>query len=344
MDAELLELGRVDIAGLEGGAHVERGDVVAAEDGQQREVDQPAVPDAQPGPGPQPPEHQLEGQIVERSDRRRRGGERAHHLGPHFVPFSSRWANGSSVMGMAPLGFARSAWSVTVQRRTAADTGARRAAAATLYRGDRPAEDGSGADVGRPRGSGGTTMDKELQELVDRRAIDDLLLRYSTALDTRQWDLLDQVFTADAQIDYATSGGIKGNREDLKRWFRDEAFVPFTSWQHHLTNMAVELDGDTATGRTSVYNPLAFIGEDGASAVLHVGAWYDDRFARTPDGWRITERSLGMAWTDGPFPPTVPAASRHGVIGPQTGPRPDGTAHGFGYCMQIDSTVLEGKS
>jgi hypothetical protein len=49
-------------------------------------------------------------------------------------------------------------------------------------------------------------MDKELQELVDRRAIDDLLLRYSTALDTRQWDLLDQVFTSDAQIDYATSG------------------------------------------------------------------------------------------------------------------------------------------
>ncbi len=150
-------------------------------------------------------------------------------------------------------------------------------------------------------------MDKELQELVDRRAIDDLLIRYTTALDTRQLDLLDQVFTADAQIDYATSGGIKGNREDLKRWFREEAFVPFTSWQHHLTNMAVELDGDAATGRTSVYNPLAFIDEEGASAVLHVGAWYDDRFARTADGWRITERSLGMAWTDGPFPTTVPA-------------------------------------
>jgi len=148
-------------------------------------------------------------------------------------------------------------------------------------------------------------MDKELRELVDRRAIDDLLLRYSTALDTRQWDLLDQVFTADAAIDYAPSGGVKGTREDLKRWFRDEAFTPFTSWQHHLTNMAIELDGDVATGRTSVYNPLAFIGPDGVTAVLHVGAWYDDHIARTPDGWRITARSLGMAWTDGPFPAVV---------------------------------------
>jgi hypothetical protein len=71
--------------------------------------------------------------------------------------------------------------------------------------------------------------------------------------------------------------------------------------------MTVELDGDVATGRSSVYNPLAHVGEDGAGAVLHVGAWYDDCFARTPDGWRITERSLGMAWTDGPFPATVPA-------------------------------------
>jgi hypothetical protein len=148
-------------------------------------------------------------------------------------------------------------------------------------------------------------MDEELKALVDRRAIDDLLFRYATALDTRQWDLLDQVFTPEALIDYSTSGGIKGNAADLKRWFREEAFVPFTSWQHHMTNMVVELDGDAATGRTTVYNPLSHIGPDGASVVLHVGAWYDDRFARTPDGWRITERSVGMAWTDGPFPAVV---------------------------------------
>jgi hypothetical protein len=156
-------------------------------------------------------------------------------------------------------------------------------------------------------------METALQELVDRRAIEDLLVRYTTALDTRQWDLLDQVFGAEARIDYTTSGGIKGNAEDLKRWFREEAFIPFTSWQHLLTNMAVELDGDVATGRSSVYNPLAHIAEDGASVVLHVGAWYDDRFARTPEGWRITDRWLGMAWTDGPFPTAV--AALHGVEG-----------------------------
>jgi SnoaL-like domain len=148
-------------------------------------------------------------------------------------------------------------------------------------------------------------MEKELMDLIDRRAIDDLLFRYATALDTRQWDLLDQVFSADAKIDYSTSGGIRGTPEDLKRWFREEAFMPFTSWQHHMSNMVVELDGDVAIGRTTVYNPLAHTDGNGAPVVLHVGAWYDDRFARTPVGWRITERSVGMAWTDGPFPASV---------------------------------------
>jgi hypothetical protein len=149
-------------------------------------------------------------------------------------------------------------------------------------------------------------VERALADLIDRRAIDDLLFRYATALDTRQWDLLDQVFTPDAAIDYSTSGGIAGTPADLKRWFQDEAFVPFTSWQHHMTNMVVELDGDTATGRTTVYNPLAHTDAEGAGVVLHVGAWYDDRFARTPEGWRIAARSVGMAWTDGPFPATVP--------------------------------------
>ena len=129
-------------------------------------------------------------------------------------------------------------------------------------------------------------MDKELQELVDRRAIDDVLLRYSTALDTRQWDLLDQVFTTDAQIDYATSGGIKGNRADLKRWFREEAFIPFTSWQHHLTNMAVELDGDTAHGET--YYTFWGINKEGPPTLAF--GRYIDRFEKRDGRWAIAHR------------------------------------------------------
>src|ERR1700677_2247548 len=53
----------------------------------------------------------------------------------------------------------------------------------------------------------GANVDRALEDLIDRRAIDDLLFRYATALDTRQWDLLDQVFAPDATIEYSPSGG-----------------------------------------------------------------------------------------------------------------------------------------
>lgn len=144
--------------------------------------------------------------------------------------------------------------------------------------------------------------DHLLLELADRRALDDVLTRYATALDIRDFDLLDQVFTPNADIDYSAAGGIRGTYPDLKRYLTTECFAAFDSWQHHLTNMAVILADDTATGRTSVYNPLAFTTADGNREVLHVGAWYEDKFTRSPQGWRICRRVLGMSWTDGPMP------------------------------------------
>ncbi len=44
-------------------------------------------------------------------------------------------------------------------------------------------------------------------DLADRLAVDDVLTRYATAIDGRQWDLLDQVFTADADLENRTAGG-----------------------------------------------------------------------------------------------------------------------------------------
>ena len=50
-----------------------------------------------------------------------------------------------------------------------------------------------------------------LQEMSDRLEIQDLFARYSFAIDDRNWDALDSVFTPDAAIDYTETGGAKGN-------------------------------------------------------------------------------------------------------------------------------------
>ena len=46
----------------------------------------------------------------------------------------------------------------------------------------------------------------DVHVLADRIAIDDLLTHYSTLLDTRRFDELDQVFTHDAVLDYRSAG------------------------------------------------------------------------------------------------------------------------------------------
>ena len=133
-------------------------------------------------------------------------------------------------------------------------------------------------------------MTMTLQELSDRMEIQDLLVRYSHAIDTRQWHLLDQVFTPDAHIDYTAMGGDKGNLSEIKA-FLDKSFKMFSASQHMITNSAVELDGDEATGRTMCHNPMVFRAEDGGDGqVFYCGLWYLDRLVRTPEGWRIRER------------------------------------------------------
>ena len=53
-------------------------------------------------------------------------------------------------------------------------------------------------------------MPDALQELLDRVEIGDLLARYSTALDSRDWDLLGEVFLPDAVCDYGALGNPQG--------------------------------------------------------------------------------------------------------------------------------------
>jgi hypothetical protein len=50
-----------------------------------------------------------------------------------------------------------------------------------------------------------------IEEISDRLEIQALLTRYTIAIDTHDWELLDTVFTPDAWIDYESSGGTKGN-------------------------------------------------------------------------------------------------------------------------------------
>lgn len=144
------------------------------------------------------------------------------------------------------------------------------------------------------------TMDQpnsQLQALLDKEGIRETLIRYAVSIDSDNLELFDQVFLADAVVDYSAAGGVYGNYQELRDWLR-KALSKFNSWQHLLSNIVIQLDGDTATTITGCYNPLAGVDEQGNNYVIHVGCQYNDQLKRTEQGWRIAKRDLLVVWQD----------------------------------------------
>ncbi|WP_422743638.1 nuclear transport factor 2 family protein [Mycobacterium sp. WMMD1722] len=124
-----------------------------------------------------------------------------------------------------------------------------------------------------------------MTERADRQDITDVLVRYATGIDRRDWPLFRTVFTDDCALDYGDIGIWRGVDEVTE--FMDRAHALAGHTLHRLSNVAVTVTGDTATARAYV-DALIFAG-DNASAVLAIG-FYDDELVRTDAGWRIARR------------------------------------------------------
>jgi len=121
-------------------------------------------------------------------------------------------------------------------------------------------------------------------ELADRLAIQKNIGDYADALDLKRWDLLDEIFTADAQISF---GGQSMDREEAKRWLRQELSDPsLRGYLHMVGNLRITLMGDQADSIAHVFAPLEKI-TNGAVQLGFNGLWYAWRHIRTPKGWRI---------------------------------------------------------
>ena len=140
-------------------------------------------------------------------------------------------------------------------------------------------------------------MDAQL--LVDRQAIVDLTIAYCWALDTKQWDALDDVFLPDATALLATPAPLQGVEAIKERVQR--ALVPLDDSQHLVANHQVAVDGDEATCRCYLqarHVRHAAAGADGGPHFI-IGGRYEDRMVRTAQGWRIAHRELVSMWREG---------------------------------------------
>ena len=136
-----------------------------------------------------------------------------------------------------------------------------------------------------------------LQELSDRREIEDVLIAYCHAIDAHRWDELDRVFTPESVIDYTVFGGPRGHYPEIKAFLAD-ALPRFAYAQHIISTSQVKLDGDRATARTICTNPVGIREDDGSVRHAVFALWYVDELVRTIDGWRISFRTEEVSHTE----------------------------------------------
>ena len=129
-------------------------------------------------------------------------------------------------------------------------------------------------------------------DVGDRLAISDVLIRYATALDGRDWELLASCFTDDATLDYDTSGTY--GRDAFVEHCR-AGLARMKATQHCVTNHVISTDGDRA--HSTSYVIAQHVRENDVTFTL--GGTYSDDLVRAGTEWRIAGRRFVTSWKAG---------------------------------------------
>jgi 3-phenylpropionate/cinnamic acid dioxygenase small subunit len=136
----------------------------------------------------------------------------------------------------------------------------------------------------------------------DRADIEEVLVRYATGIDRRDWSLFRTIWIEDVDADYGPFGHFRTADEITDHMAASHK--PMGSTWHRLSNFAIHVDGDTAAARTYVHAVIN-VDRDDPDAWFDVFSHYDDTLVRTPAGWKISRRRTGRARMIGTAPPQL---------------------------------------
>jgi hypothetical protein len=138
-------------------------------------------------------------------------------------------------------------------------------------------------------------LEAEVRHLRDLADVQDVITRYSRALDWLDERALDAVFYDDAVIDY---GFFRGSGKDFKPVLMQVERAAGRRW-HFTSQVKIALQGDIAEVESynlSVASPDATPGSE--TQVMHFYGYYQDTIARRGGCWGILRRKhLAIAAT-----------------------------------------------
>ncbi len=126
------------------------------------------------------------------------------------------------------------------------------------------------------------------EDVADRIAVQDVLLRYAEAVDERDYEAYRMLFTDDVEVVGMGSEPIHG----LDNWFEwwKNALSRYGNTQHMLGPMLATIDGDSAQTRTDVQAWHSL--KDQPEKTVTLWATYRTNMVRTDEGWKINRHEL----------------------------------------------------
>ena len=133
----------------------------------------------------------------------------------------------------------------------------------------------------------------DLQAIADRVQIEALRGEAADAAMMRDYDRVASLFTYDGVVRIPHIGAEAVSREEIRAGSeRLQALLDYFVQTTHPGT--IQLDGDTASGRAYICELIRF--RDGRSELNY--AIYHDRYRRTGDGWKFTERIYEVRYDD----------------------------------------------
>ncbi|MFD4265315.1 nuclear transport factor 2 family protein [Rhodococcus sp. NPDC058481] len=135
-----------------------------------------------------------------------------------------------------------------------------------------------------------TVESRELQDLLDKQAIYEVVMRYCRGIDRLDFDLVRGAYHRDG-IDHHT--GFDGTIDEYIAWVRPKLEL-LGGTMHHIGNHLVELRGDLAISES--YSTATHWGHPDRGDFTS-GARFLDLMERRDGRWAIAERWAVREWT-----------------------------------------------
>jgi SnoaL-like protein len=135
-------------------------------------------------------------------------------------------------------------------------------------------------------------VNEQIQALLDKQSIYEVLVRYCRGVDRCDEDLIRSAFHENSYDDH---GYWRGPGHELAPFLADRLRKANSATTHSITNVLIELDGDLARSESQVHATLIRKGSDPVEVDV-VGARYLDRLSRRDGRWRIEHRIVVLDW------------------------------------------------